>query len=225
MLDLNAIAWLEDYLVNDWTGTLLVVSHDRAFLNRVATDIVHMHSERLDYVSVSHHSTKRALLTLNLPQYKGNFDQFYETREERRKNQQREYEANQQKRAHLQAFIDRWRVNANRAAQAQSKMKELERMPVIEPPEKDDVVKFRLPETEKLPPPLLQLDNVSFGYTPDKPLLKNVNFDVTMTSRIACIGPNGAGKRWVSAASPTLKNCSLTMSHILSQYAHEAAPW
>ena len=152
MLDLNAIAWLEDYLVNDWTGTLLVVSHDRAFLNRVATDIVHMHSERLDYVSVSHHSTKRALLTLNLPQYKGNFDQFYETREERRKNQQREYEANQQKRAHLQAFIDRWRVNANRAAQAQSKMKELERMPVIEPPEKDDVVKFRLPETEKLPP-------------------------------------------------------------------------
>ncbi len=175
MLDLNAIAWLEDYLVNEWAGTLLVVSHDRAFLDRVATDIVHMHSERLDY-------------------YKGNFAQFYETREERRKNQQREYEANQLKRQHLQAFIDRWRVNANRAAQAQSKMKELERMPIIEPPEKDDVVKFRLPETEKLAPPLLQLDNVSFGYTPDKPLLKNVNFDVTMTSRIACVGPNGAGK-------------------------------
>ena len=77
MLDLNAIAWLEDYLVNEWEGTLLVVSHDRAFLNQVATDIVHMHSERLDY-------------------YRGNFDQFYETRDERRRNQMREYEANQQ---------------------------------------------------------------------------------------------------------------------------------
>ena len=108
MLDLNAIAWLEDYLVNEWEGTLFVVSHDRAFLNQVATDIVHMHSERLDY-------------------YKGNFDQFYETRDERRRNQLREYEANQQKRAHLQAFIDRWRYNAARAAQAQSRIKELER--------------------------------------------------------------------------------------------------
>lgn len=82
MLDLNAIAWLEDYLVNEWEGTLFVVSHDRAFLNQVATDIVHMHSERLDY-------------------YKGNFDQFYETRDERRRNQLREYEANQDRRAHV----------------------------------------------------------------------------------------------------------------------------
>lgn len=175
MLDLNAIAWLEDYLVNDWEGTLLVVSHDRAFLNRVATDIIHQHSERLDY-------------------YKGNFDQFYETREERRKNQQREYEANQAKRAHLQAFIDRWRVNANRAAQAQSKMKELEKMPIIDPPASEKIVTFRLPEAEKLSPPMLQLDNVSFGYTPDKPLLHNINFDVTQQSRIAIIGSNGSGK-------------------------------
>lgn len=175
MLDLNAIAWLEDYLVNEWEGTLLVVSHDRAFLNRVATDIIHQHSERLDY-------------------YKGNFDQFYETREERRRNQQREYEANQAKRAHLQAFIDRWRVNANRAAQAQSKMKELEKMPIIDPPATEKVVTFRLPETEKLSPPLLQLDNVSFGYSPDKPLLRNINFDVTQQSRIAIVGSNGSGK-------------------------------
>lgn len=175
MLDLNAIAWLEDYLVNEWPGTLLVVSHDRSFLDQVATDIVHMHSERLDY-------------------YKGNFTQFYETREERRKNQMREYEASVSKRAHLQAFIDRWRYNANRAAQAQSKIKELERMPIVEAPEAEDVVKFKLPDTEKLSPPLLQLDNVTFGYSPDKILLRNVNFDVTQDSRIAIVGPNGAGK-------------------------------
>lgn len=175
MLDLNAIAWLEDYLVNEWEGTLFVVSHDRAFLNQVATDIVHMHSERLDY-------------------YKGNFDQFYETRDERRRNQLREYEANQQKRAHLQAFIDRWRYNAARAAQAQSRIKELERLPVLEPPEKESGEHFTLPEAEKISPPLLQLDNVTFGYTKDKILLRNINFDVTMDSRIALIGSNGAGK-------------------------------
>ncbi|WFD26541.1 hypothetical protein MNAN1_001524 [Malassezia nana] len=175
MLDLNAIAWLEDYLVNEWTGTLLVVSHDRAFLNQVATDIVHMHSERLDY-------------------YKGNFDQFYETRDERRKNQLREYEANQQKRAQLQAFIDRWRYNANRAAQAQSRIKELERLPVLEPPEKESGEHFTLPDAEKISPPLLQLDDVSFGYSKDRMLLRHVNFDVTMDSRIALIGSNGAGK-------------------------------
>ncbi|PWN94427.1 putative positive effector protein GCN20 [Acaromyces ingoldii] len=175
MLDLNAIAWLEDYLVNQWQGTLLVVSHDRAFLDMVATDIVHMHSERLDY-------------------YKGNFTQFYETKEERRKNQQREYEASEAKRAHLQAFIDRWRYNANRAAQAQSKIKELEKMPVVEAPETEDVVRFRLPETEKLSPPLLQLDGVKFGYSKDKTLLRDINFDVGQDSRIAIVGPNGAGK-------------------------------
>ncbi|WFD17235.1 hypothetical protein MARU1_003283 [Malassezia arunalokei] len=175
MLDLNAIAWLEDYLVKEWEGTLLVVSHDRAFLNQVSTDIVHMHSERLDY-------------------YKGNFDQFYETRDERRRNQLREYEANKQKREHLQAFIDRWRYNAARAAQAQSRIKELERLPVLEMPEKESGEHFTLPETDKISPPLLQLDNVTFGYSEDKILLRNVNFDVTLDSRIALIGSNGAGK-------------------------------
>lgn len=174
-LDLNAIAWLEDYLITSWSGTLLVVSHDRAFLNAVATDIIHQHSERLDY-------------------YRGNFAQFYETRLERRKNQQREYEAYVMKRNHLQAFIDRWRVNANRAAQAQSKIKELERLQVVEPPEKEDQVTFRLPETEQLSPPLLLLDGVDFGYSLDSVLLRDVNIGVTMNSRIAVIGPNGAGK-------------------------------
>ncbi|KAE8211598.1 hypothetical protein CF327_g4662 [Tilletia walkeri] len=175
MLDLDAIAWLEDYLVEEWKGTLLLVSHDRAFLDNVATDIIHVHSQRLDY-------------------YKGNFSQFYSTREERRLNQQREYEANKLKREHLQAFVDRWRYNANRAAQAQSRLKELERLPILEPPEADDVVTFRLPEVEQLNPPLIQLDEVTFGYTPERILLEHVSVDVTMDSRIAVIGPNGAGK-------------------------------
>lgn len=88
-LDLNALAWLEDYL-QTWPSTLLVVSHDRSFLNAVATDIIHQHNERLDY-------------------YKGNFAQFYATKSDRQKQQKREYEAQLQYRQHLQAFIDKWR--------------------------------------------------------------------------------------------------------------------
>ncbi|KAH9024306.1 P-loop containing nucleoside triphosphate hydrolase protein [Lactarius pseudohatsudake] len=108
-IDLNALAWLEDYL-QTWPGTLIVVSHDRAFLDAVATDIIHQHSGRLDY-------------------YKGNFTQFYSTKSERERNLRREYDAQMEYRKHLQAFIDRWRYNANRAAQAQSKIKILEKLP------------------------------------------------------------------------------------------------
>jgi len=171
---LNAIAWLEDYL-QTWESTLLVVSHDRAFLDAVATDIVHQHSQRLDY-------------------YKGNFTQFYATKTERAKNQRKEYEAQLQYRQHLQAFIDRWRYNANRAAQAQSKIKILEKLPELEPPEADDSETFKFPDPEKISPPLLQLNEVTFGYSKDKPILKGVNIDVALDSRIAVIGPNGAGK-------------------------------
>lgn len=84
--------------------------------------------------------------------------------------------------------------NANRAAQAQSKIKILEKLPDLEPPEQDDVVTFKFPETDKISPPLLQLSDVSFGYTKDKILLKDVNIDVGLDSRLGLIGANGAGK-------------------------------
>ncbi|OBZ80100.1 putative ABC transporter ATP-binding protein C29A3.09c [Grifola frondosa] len=173
-IDLNALAWLEDYL-QTWPGTLLVVSHDRAFLDAVATDIIHQHSGRLDY-------------------YKGNFTQFYSTKSERDRNLRKEYETQMEYRKHLQAFIDRWRYNANRAAQAQSKIKILEKLPELHPPEVEETETFKFPEAEKISPPLLQLNEVSFGYTPDKILLRNVNIDVGLDSRMAVVGPNGAGK-------------------------------
>ncbi|KAI9632629.1 putative translational regulator GCN20-like ABC transporter protein [Dioszegia hungarica] len=174
MLDLNAIAWLEDYL-QTWPGTILVVSHDRAFLDHVATDIIHQHSQRLDY-------------------YKGNFSQFYATKTDRAKNQKKEYEAQLAYRQHLQAYIDRWRYNANRAPQAQSRIKILEKLPELEPPEEEDNESFKFPDPEKISPPLLQLDEVTFGYSPEKIILKGVNINVDFDSRIAIIGPNGAGK-------------------------------
>ncbi|KAF8519203.1 P-loop containing nucleoside triphosphate hydrolase protein [Gautieria morchelliformis] len=173
-IDLNALAWLEDYL-QTWAGTILVVSHDRAFLDAVATDIVHQHSNRLDY-------------------YKGNFTQFYATKSERDRNMRKEYETQVVYRQHLQAFIDRWRYNANRAAQAQMKIKILEKLPELEPPPSEDTEKFKFPEAEKISPPLLQLSNVTFGYTEDRSILENVDIDVGADSRIAVVGANGAGK-------------------------------
>ncbi|KAF8575906.1 P-loop containing nucleoside triphosphate hydrolase protein [Ramaria rubella] len=173
-IDLNALAWLEDYL-QTWPGTILVVSHDRAFLDAVATDIVHQHSNRLDY-------------------YKGNFTQFYATKSERDRNMRKEYETQVVYRQHLQAFIDRWRYNANRAAQAQMKIKILEKLPELEPPPSEDTEKFKFPDAEKISPPLLQLSNVTFGYSEDRIILKDVDIDVGADSRIAVIGANGAGK-------------------------------
>lgn len=175
MLDVPSITFLSNYL-QTYPSTVLVVSHDRAFLNEVATDIIHQHSERLDY-------------------YKGaNFESFYATKEERRKTLKREYEKQMGERAHLQAFIDKFRYNAAKSSEAQSRIKKLEKMPILEAPESEYTVHFKFPDVEKLSPPIIQMTDVSFGYTPDKPLLKNVDLDVQLDSRIGIVGPNGAGK-------------------------------
>ena len=179
MLDVPSITFLSTYL-QSYPSTLLVVSHDRAFLNEVATDIIHQHSERLDY-------------------YKGaNFDSFYATKEERRKTAIREYETQQAQRAHLQTFIDKFRYNAAKSSEAQSRIKKLEKMPVLEPPEAQYIVHFRFPDVEKLSPPIIQMSDVSFGYSTDRPkLLSHVDLDVQLDSRIGIVGPNGAGKTTV----------------------------
>ncbi|KAJ2485360.1 ATP-binding cassette, regulator of translational elongation [Coemansia sp. RSA 2320] len=174
MLDIPAVVWLERYM-KTWPSTLLVVSHDREFLDEVATDIVHQHSEQLD-------------------QYRGNFQSFWSTREERRKNQMREYESQMQYRAHLQEFIDRWRYNANRAAQAQMKIKILEKLPELEKPEDDKVVTFSFPDPESISPPVLYMVDLAFSYSEERKILENVNIDMQMDARVAIVGPNGAGK-------------------------------
>ncbi|KAL8392392.1 hypothetical protein RB595_002545 [Gaeumannomyces hyphopodioides] len=178
MLDVPSITFLSTYL-QSYPSTVLVVSHDRAFLNEVATDIIHQHSQRLDY-------------------YRGaNFDTFYATREERLKTAKREYENQMAQRAHLQAFIDKFRYNAAKSSEAQSRIKKLERMPVLEPPEAEYSVHFAFPDVEKMSPPIIQMSGVTFGYTPDKILLRDVDLDVQLDSRIGIVGPNGAGKTTV----------------------------
>ncbi|GAA6233361.1 ATP-binding cassette sub-family F member 3-like isoform X1 [Lates japonicus] len=178
MLDVRAILWLENYL-QTWQSTILVVSHDRNFLNAVVTDIIHLHSQRLD-------------------SYRGDYENFIKTKEDRLKNQQREYEAQLQYRQHIQVFIDRFRYNANRAAQVQSKLKLLERLPELKPIEKETEVTLRFPDNfEKLSPPILQLDEVEFYYNPDHRLFSGLNLSADLESRICIVGENGAGKSTV----------------------------
>ncbi|AWO99496.1 putative ATP-binding cassette sub-family F member 3 [Scophthalmus maximus] len=178
MLDVRAILWLENYL-QTWQSTILVVSHDRNFLNAVVTDIIHLHTQRLD-------------------SYRGDYENFIKTKEDRLKNQQREYEAQLQYRQHIQVFIDRFRYNANRAAQVQSKLKLLERLPELKPIERETEVTLRFPDNfEKLSPPILQLDEVEFFYAPDRPLFSGLNVSADLDSRICIVGENGAGKTTV----------------------------
>lgn len=144
------------------------------FLDEVATDILHQHSEKLDY-------------------YKGNYAQFDATREERQKQQLREYQSQMEFRQHLQDFIDKWRYNAKRAPQAQSRIKILEKLPILEAPEAEKAVTFKFADPDALSAPILQMDNVKFGYTPDKIIINDINLDMRLDSRIAVVGPNGAG--------------------------------
>ncbi|XP_055863987.1 ATP-binding cassette sub-family F member 3-like [Biomphalaria glabrata] len=174
MLDMKAIIWLENYL-QTWPTTILVVSHDRLFLDSVSTDIIHLHSCKLE-------------------SYRGNYEVFHKTREERLKNQRKEYEAQKQYRDHIQVFIDRFRYNANRAAQVQSKLKLLEKLPEIHPPEKESEAVLRFNECDKLSPPILQLDDVTFYYNKDRILFNKVCVNANMDSRICIVGDNGAGK-------------------------------
>ncbi|NXL49133.1 ABCF3 protein, partial [Podilymbus podiceps] len=175
MLDVRAILWLETYL-QTWQSTILVVSHDRNFLNAVATDIIHLHSQRLDT-------------------YRGDFENFMKIKEERLKNQQREYEAQQQYREHIQVFIDRFRYNANRASQVQSKLKLLEKLPELKPVDKESEVIMKFPDGfEKFSPPILQLDEVDFYYDPSHYIFCSLSVSADLESRICVVGENGAGK-------------------------------
>jgi ATP-binding cassette subfamily F protein 3 len=175
MLDVPSSTYLGNYL-QTYPATVLVVSHDREFLNEVATDIIHQHSERLDY-------------------YRGaNFNSFYNTREERLKIQKKEYENQMAVRAHMQAFIDKYRYNAAKSSEAQSRIKKLEKMPVLEAPEEEKTITFRFPDPEGLSPPILQLLDVTFGYDPKKLLLSHVDLDIQLNSRISLVGANGCGK-------------------------------
>jgi ATP-binding cassette subfamily F protein 3 len=172
-LDMNAVMWLEDYLVT-WPYTLVVVSHARDFINSIATDIFHLTNQKLYY-------------------YKGNYDEFERARTEKMKLLSKAKVVQDRKLDHMQSFIDKFRANAKRASMVQSRIKAMNKIEIVEEIMEDPTCIFVFPVPEKLNPPILRLDNVDLGYG-NTHILNKANFSVDMSARIAVVGPNGAGK-------------------------------
>jgi len=173
-LDLEATLWLENYLAS-YEGTLIVISHDRDLLNTVVSRIIHLDGGKL-------------------VAYGGNYDRFEQVRREQIELAGKAAVKQAAQRAHLQSFIDRFRAKATKAAQAQSRIKMLERLgPPISVIE-DQPVSFDFPDPEQLPPPLISIDKGQAGYAPGKPVLRGLSFRIDMDDRIALLGANGNGK-------------------------------
>ncbi|KAG6570809.1 ABC transporter F family member 1, partial [Cucurbita argyrosperma subsp. sororia] len=177
-LDLEACVWLEENL-KKFDRILVVVSHSQDFLNGVCTNIIHMQNRKLKL-------------------YTGNYDQYVQTRSELEENQMKMYKWEQDQIASMKEYIARFgHGSAKLARQAQSKEKTLAKMErggLTEKVVRDKVLVFRFVDVGKLPPPVLQFVEVTFGYTPDNLIYKNIDFGVDLDSRIALVGPNGAGK-------------------------------
>ena len=177
-LDLEACVWLEETL-KKFDRILVVVSHSQDFLNGVCTNIIHMQSKSLKL-------------------YTGNYDQYVQTRSELEENQMKQYKWEQEQIASMKEYIARFgHGSAKLARQAQSKEKTLAKMErggLTEKVARDKVLVFRFSDVGKLPPPVLQFVEVTFGYTPENLIYKNIDFGVDLDSRVALVGPNGAGK-------------------------------
>ncbi|WP_455429107.1 ABC-F family ATP-binding cassette domain-containing protein [Fodinicurvata halophila] len=173
-LDLEATLWLESYLAN-YPGTLLLISHDRKLLNSIPDHILHLEG---------------AKLTL----YNGNYDTFARTRQEKLEHEAAYNAKILAQRRHMQAFVDRFRAKANKAKQAQSRLKMLERLQTVTTVVDDHKVSLNFPKPEPLAPPIVTLENVETGYSPNPPVLRNLNLRVDMDDRIALLGANGNGK-------------------------------
>jgi ATP-binding cassette subfamily F protein 3 len=171
-LDLPAILWLERWL-RQYPGILLIISHDRDFLDTVCTRIA----------SIEH---------LGITLYTGNYSQFEQLRSQQLALQQSMYVRQQKDIKHLQSYVDRFRYKASKARQAQSRLKMLERMTVIAPAHTDSPFRFHFLAPVKQPQHLLGLENVSAGY--DRVILKDVSLGITAGDRIGLLGVNGAGK-------------------------------
>ncbi|WP_299197877.1 ATP-binding cassette domain-containing protein [uncultured Amphritea sp.] len=171
-LDLDATIWLEQWLRN-YQGTLLLISHDRDFLDAVSTHIVHMYHQKTDL-------------------YKGGYSDFEKRRAERLAQQQSQFEKQQVRIAEIESFVRRFKAKATKAKQAQSRVKELERMELITPAHIDSPFNFTFQSSDKISFPLMSLDKCQLGYA--QPILDITNLTLSPGDRIGLLGPNGAGK-------------------------------
>ena len=176
-LDLEGTVWLENFLAK-YSRTVLVISHDRDLLNKSVTGILHLTDRKLSY-------------------YTGTYDQFDTERRLKLEQMQAMKRKQDSQRAHIQSFVDRFRYTASKARQAQSRLKQLERMQPIAALSENAVAPFSFQGPDPLPPPLLTIENGSVGYD-GVAILKRLNLRLDADDRIALLGANGEGKSTLS---------------------------
>ncbi|ULB09377.1 ATP-binding cassette domain-containing protein [Cereibacter azotoformans] len=176
-LDLEGALWLESYL-QKYPHTVLIISHDRGLLNRAVQGILHLDQKKLTY-------------------WTGPYDQFARQMAEKRAVQAAEAKKQEARRAHLQSFVDRFKAKASKAVQAQSRVKMLEKMTPITPPEEAKRQVFTFPKPEELSPPIITMEGVSVGYD-GPPVLRRLSLRIDQDDRIALLGRNGEGKSTLS---------------------------
>ena len=176
-LDLEGTIWLESFLAK-YPHTVLVISHDRELLNRSVTGILHLHDRKLTY-------------------YTGTYDQFDAERRMKLEQQQSMKRKQDAQRAHIQAYVDRFRYTASKARQAQSRLKQLAKMQPITGISENSVAGFQFPAPDELAPPLVTIEGGSVGYD-GKPVLQRMNLRLDQDDRIALLGANGEGKSTLS---------------------------
>ena len=172
-LDLDAILWLSDW-IKHYQGTLVMISHDREFLDETVNSILYLHRQRIELIT-------------------GNYSQFERIKAERLAEQQSNYEKQQRDIRHMQDFVRRFRAKATKARQAQSRIKALERMELIAPAHIDSPFRFEIPAADKVSDPLLSIDQACLGYE-DVTVLSNVRLSLHPGDRLGLLGHNGAGK-------------------------------
>lgn len=172
-LDLDAVMWLQEWL-QSYAGTLLLISHDRDFLDAVVGYVLHIEQQG-------------AML------YSGNYSQFERARAERLAQQQSNFERQQKERAHIQSFVDRFKAQATKAKQAQSRLKALERMEIISAAHIDSPFHFKFFNADRVSNPMIKVEKATMAYG-EKVILDTVSLSIKPGDRLALLGPNGAGK-------------------------------
>lgn len=173
-LDFEAIVWLENYLMQ-YPHTFIIISHERDILNKTVTHIVHLDQ-------------------LKLNMYTGSYDEFERSRAQKMLNHQALFEKQQAHKKKMMAFVSRFGAKASKAKQAQSRLKAVEKMDMVDALIAERATAFKFPQPEEIGLPIISLDTVDIGYAPGQPILKNVNLRVGMNDRIALLGANGNGK-------------------------------
>ena len=173
-LDFEAIMWLENFLIN-YEHTFLIISHDRDTLNKVVSHIAHLDQKKLSL-------------------YTGNYDQFENALAQKRLGHQALFDKQQAHKKKMMAFVDRFGAKASKAKQAQSRLRAIEKMDMVDALIAERATSFSFPKPEQIASPIITIDDVDVGYEANKPVLENLNIGIGGEDRIALLGANGNGK-------------------------------